>query len=84
MKSKKSISHLTHMHVQCILMHMRTTLNIDDKILEKASRLTGVKEKTSLVRLGLEALIARESSKRLAKLGGTENNLRSIPRRRSA
>ena len=65
-------------------MHMRTTLNIDDQILEKASRLTGVKEKTSLVRLGLEALIARESSKRLAKLGGTENDLRSIPRRRSA
>ena len=52
------------MHGLCIFIHMRTTLNIDDKILEKASRLTGVKEKTSLVRLGLEALIARESSKR--------------------
>jgi Arc/MetJ family transcription regulator len=63
---------------------MRTTINIDDKILEKASRLTGFKEKTSLVRLGLEALIARESSKRLAKLGGTEKNLSSIPRRRFA
>jgi len=63
---------------------MRTTLNIDDKILKKASRLTGVNEKTSLVRLGLEALIARESSKRLARLSGTENNLRSIPRRRPA
>jgi Arc/MetJ family transcription regulator len=75
---------LTSMHKGCILMHMRTTLNIDDQILEKASQLTGVKEKTALVRLGLEALIARESSKRLAKLGGTENNLRSIPRRRSA
>ena len=72
------------MHVQCILMHMRTTLNIDDKILEKASRLTGVKEKTALVRLGLEALIARESSKRLARLGGSEKDLRSIPRRRPA
>jgi len=64
-------------------MHMRTTLNIDDKILEKASRLTGVKEKTSLVRLGLESLIAGESSKRLAKLGGSEKKLRSIPRRKS-
>jgi len=63
---------------------MRTTLNIENKLLEKASRLTGVKEKTSLVRLGLEALIASESSKRLAKLGGTENNLRPIPRRKSA
>ncbi len=62
---------------------MRTTLNIDDQILEKASLLTGIKEKTSLVRLGLESLIARESSKRLAKLGGTEKDLRSIPWRRS-
>jgi Arc/MetJ family transcription regulator len=66
-----------------MFMHMRTTLNIDDQILEKASKLTGIKEKTALVRLGLEALIARESSKRLAKLGGTEDNLRPIPRRRS-
>lgn len=64
-------------------MHMRTTLNIDDKILDRASRLTGVKEKTALVRLGLEALIARESSKRLARLGGTEKDLRRIPRRRA-
>jgi len=65
-------------------MHMRTTLNIDDDVLEKAYRLTGIKEKTALVRLGLEALIALESSKRLAKLGGTEKDLRPIPRRRSA
>jgi len=71
------------MHELYILMHMRTTLNIDDQILEKASKLTGVKEKTALVRLGLEALIARESAKRLAKLGGSEDNLRPIPRRRS-
>jgi Arc/MetJ family transcription regulator len=84
LRISKSFFYLTVMHEKCILMHMRTTLNIDDKILEKASRLTGVKEKTSLVRLGLEALIARESSKRLAKLGGTEKNLRSIPRRRPA
>ena len=64
-------------------MHMRTTLNIDDEILKKAVMLTGVKEKTALVRLGLEALIARESAKRLAALGGTEHSLRAIPRRRS-
>lgn len=62
---------------------MRTTLNIEDKLIEKASKLTGVKEKTSLVRLGLESLIARESSKRLAKLGGTEKKLSTIPRRRT-
>jgi len=61
---------------------MRTTLNIDDEILNKASKLTGIKEKTALVRLGLESLIARENSKRLAKLGGTEKDLRTIPRRR--
>jgi Arc/MetJ family transcription regulator len=63
---------------------MRTTLNIDDEILEEASRLTGIKEKTALVRLGLEALIALESSKRLVRLGGTEKDLRLIPRRRLA
>ena len=63
---------------------MRTTLNIDDKILEEASRLTGINEKTALVRLGLESLIARENSKRLARLGGTEKDLRPIPRRRTA
>jgi Arc/MetJ family transcription regulator len=62
---------------------MRTTLNIDDEFLKKASQLTGIDEKTSLVRLGLQALIAQESSKRLAKLGGTEKNLRPIPRRRT-
>jgi len=61
---------------------MRTTLNIEDELLDKATRLTGIEEKTSLVRLGLEALIARESGKRLAKLGGTEKKLKRIPRRR--
>jgi len=61
---------------------MRTTLNIDDETLEKARDLTGVSEKTALVRMGLEALIARESSRRLAALGGTEKRLRQAPRRR--
>lgn len=70
------------MHIICILIHMRTTLNIDDEMLNKASQLTGVTEKTSLVRLGLQALIAQESAKRLSKLGGTETKLRAIPRRR--
>ncbi len=62
---------------------MRTTLNIEDKLLDKASKLTGIQEKTTLVKLGLEALIALESSKRLAKLGGTEKKLEMIPRRRT-
>lgn len=61
---------------------MRTTLTIDDSILKKASELTGIKEKTLLVRLGLEALISRESSKRLAELGGTEKKLSPIKRRK--
>ncbi|OGL41629.1 MAG: antitoxin [Candidatus Schekmanbacteria bacterium GWA2_38_9] len=61
---------------------MKTTLNIDDKILKKAAKITGITEKTSLVRLGLEALIARESARRLAELGGTEKGLRPVPRRR--
>lgn len=62
--------------------NMRTTLNIDDQLVDKASKLTGIKEKTMLVKLGLEALIARESSKRLAILGGTEKGLKAIRRRR--
>ena len=66
-----------------MLMHMRTTLNIDDALLEEAVRLTGVSEKTALVRQGLEALIARESARRLAALGGSEHALRPISRRRS-
>jgi len=61
-----------------------TRINIDDNILKKASELTGVKEKTSLVRVGLESLISLESARRLARLGGTEKDLLPIPRRRSS
>jgi len=62
---------------------MRTTLNIDDAALSRAAELTGVREKTSLVKMGLEALIARESAARLAALGGTEKKLKPIRRRGS-
>jgi Arc/MetJ family transcription regulator len=65
------------------MMHMRTTLNIDDELLKRAASLSGISEKTSLVKLGLEALVARESARRLADLGGTEKKLRTIRRRRS-
>jgi len=61
---------------------MRTTLNIEDSLIKKAADMTGIKEKTALVRMGLEALIARESARRLARLGGTERQLKPIPRRR--
>jgi Arc/MetJ family transcription regulator len=63
---------------------MRTTLNIDDSLLKKASQLSGIAEKTALVKAGLEALIAKESSKRLADLGGSEPKLKLVRRRRSA
>jgi len=62
---------------------MRTTLNIEDNILSRASELTGVVEKTMLVKLGLEALIARESARRLAALGGTEKNIKQVSRRKA-
>ena len=61
---------------------MRTTLAIDDALLAKASGLTGLKERSALVREGLKALIERESARRLARLGGSEPELRPVPRRR--
>ena len=70
------------MHETYIYMHMRTTLNIDESLLKEASRLTGEREKTSLVREGLKALIERESAKRLARLGGSEPELELVRRRR--
>lgn len=63
---------------------MRTTINIEESLLVKAAKLTGIEEKTSLVKLGLEALIARESAGRLARLGGTEKKLEAIPRRKAS
>lgn len=63
-------------------MHMRTTLNIDDSLLGEASRLTGVHEKTALVRMGLEALVRREAARRLAAMGGTDPKATAAPRKR--
>ncbi len=63
-------------------MHMRTTLNIDEALLERATELCGLREKTAVVRAGLEALVARESARRLAALGGTDRRARAVPRRR--
>ena len=62
---------------------MRTTLNIDDALIEEARRLTGIEERTALIHEGLRVLIARESARRLAALGGSEPRVRPIPRRRS-
>ena len=62
---------------------MRTTLAIDDDLLDKARRLSGVEEKAAIVREGLRALIERESARRLARLGGSEPRLEAAPRRRA-
>ena len=66
-----------------MLMHMRTTLIIDEDLLERGRKASGIQQKTALVRAGLEALISREAARRLAALGGTEPELKPIPRRRS-
>lgn len=64
-------------------MQMRTTLNIDDALLKKALRVTGLQEKTAVLHAGLEALIQRESARQLAALGGTERKMKAAPRRRA-
>lgn len=63
-------------------MRMRTTLNIDDELLAKARRLTGISEKTALVKAGLEALVMIESARRLGALGGSQKGLKRPRRRR--
>ena len=62
---------------------MRTTLALDDQLLAQAQQLTGLQEKSALVREALKALIERESARRLALLGGTEPQLVPVPRRQS-
>ena len=60
---------------------MRMTVNIDPRLLEEAQRMTGLKSRTALVQEGLRALIERESARRLTRLGGSEPQLESVPRR---
>ncbi|HEX6161229.1 MAG TPA: type II toxin-antitoxin system VapB family antitoxin [Thermoanaerobaculia bacterium] len=62
---------------------MRTTINLDDELIEEAQRVTGTLDRTALIHAGLRALIARESAKRLARLGGSDPDL-ELPRRRRA
>ena len=62
---------------------MRTTINLDDRLLAEAQQITGVTERTALIHEGLRALIERESARRLARLGGSEPGLQPIPRRRA-
>jgi Arc/MetJ family transcription regulator len=63
---------------------MRTTINLDDHLIELAQRLTGIQNRTALVHEGLRALIARESARRLAKLGGSDRRAKAPRRRRPA
>ena len=62
---------------------MRTTINLDETLLDEAQRITGLTERTALIREGLKALIERESARRLARLGGSEPQVKPVPRRRS-
>jgi len=61
---------------------VRTTINLDDALLDRARELSGLKERSALLREALEALIQRETARRLARLGGTQSQLRLAPRRR--
>jgi Arc/MetJ family transcription regulator len=63
---------------------VRTTIKIDERLLEEAQRMTGISEKAALVREGLRALIERESARRLARLGKSEPELQPVRRRRSS
>ena len=62
---------------------MRTTINLDEALLDEAQRVTGLTERSALIREGLKALIERESARRLARLGGSEPQVKPVPRRRS-
>lgn len=81
--------HLLWHHSVLLFVHnlteesMRTTLALDNELLEKAQSFTGPMDKTALVREALKALIQRESAKRLALLGGSEPLLDNVPRRQS-
>jgi len=83
-KMRHAISH--QMMLECVRhlkgIAMRTTINLDDALLDRARELSGLKERNALMREALEALIQRETARRLARLGGTQSQLRLPPRRR--
>lgn len=63
---------------------MRTTINLDENLIEQARRMTGTQERTALIHEGLRALIARESARRLARLGGSDSRAKAPGRRRAS
>jgi Arc/MetJ family transcription regulator len=81
MEEVTDVSGLLRPSERCILICMRTTLILRDELIEQASAMTGIREKTALVHAGLEALIAREAARRLAVLGASEPRI-TAPRRR--
>ncbi len=70
------------LHIQCILLCMRTTVDLDEELVRRAREATHIDGKTALLHAGLEALIARAARERLAKLAGSERSARTPPRRR--
>jgi Arc/MetJ family transcription regulator len=73
---------LIHVHEEYIMICMRTTLILDDSLLDEARTLTGIREKTALVHEGLRALITRESARRLRNLGGSDPSASAGDRQR--
>lgn len=74
---------MTYPYTPCILIHMRTTLILEEELIDRAREATGIDEKTALVRAGLRALIEAGAARRLADLGGTDPDLPDIPRRKT-
>ena len=73
---------MTDTQMERSMLQVRTTVNIDTALLAEASSLTGIKQKAVLVKMGLEALVAREAARRLAALGGSERRPKAGRRRR--
>jgi Arc/MetJ family transcription regulator len=82
MLENTTVGDCLYLHYSYILMHMRTTLNLNDELIREAREYTGIQEKTALVHAGLRELIAKEAARRLAALGGTMPDLKIPPRRR--
>jgi Arc/MetJ family transcription regulator len=81
---RRDVSDLTDAYQLATLICMRTTINLNDELVAKAQLCTGIKEKTRLIHLGLEALIQRDAALRLAALGGSASGAKAGRRKRTA
>jgi Arc/MetJ family transcription regulator len=84
MPRRRYVSALTDAYRLATFICMRTTINLNDELVAKAQVCTGIKEKTRLIHLGLEALIQRDAALRLAALGGSASGAKAGRRRRTA